>query len=384
LALVAALLSVLVFAVAASARPAEPMAPSVPNLPHCFYGQVTSEAGTALPGAGVIARGVQGWWKGQWPTPPAVTDGLGRYGWDGQFCIPGYDSADGSGAKTGDKIAFNVNGTQAYLYDVAKGVQSNTYTFTYGGNTQLNLIVPVQMTINATAGPNGTISPAGSVSVPLGGNQTFTFSAAPGYQVDQVLVDGVANPAAAAAGSYTFTNVTSDHTIHVTFIKSTYTITVTAGEGCAINPPGNQVVNLYSSILFTVAPQTGYTLVDVVVDGISKGPMPEVAFVNVTADHAFSATCARQSFTITPSAGAGGTITPSTPQTVLFGDDVTFTMQPNGGYTVEDVLVNGVSVGPVTTYTFDNVAANGTISVTFKKTELKFKLFLPITLVQQP
>jgi hypothetical protein len=70
-------------------------------------------------------------------------------------------------------------------------------------------------------------------------------------------------------------------------------------------------------------------------------------------------------YTVTATAGANGTISPSGAQSVASGGTVTFTMTPATGYRVADVLVNGASVGAVTTYTFTNVTADATISVTF-------------------
>ena len=73
-------------------------------------------------------------------------------------------------------------------------------------------------------------------------------------------------------------------------------------------------------------------------------------------------------YTITPSVGANGTITPSDPVTVNQGADQTFTFAPNSGYEVNIVKVNDVQVTPTTalSYTFTNVQANATINVTFK------------------
>jgi Raf kinase inhibitor-like YbhB/YbcL family protein len=68
-------------------------------------------------------------------------------------------------------------------------------------------------------------------------------------------------------------------------------------------------------------------------------------------------------FAITSTAGPNGTVSPSA--TVNYGRSSTFTITPNSGYHVTDVLVDGVSVGAVTTYTFDNVIAAHTISVNF-------------------
>jgi hypothetical protein len=69
--------------------------------------------------------------------------------------------------------------------------------------------------------------------------------------------------------------------------------------------------------------------------------------------------------TITASAGAHGTISPS--GAVLVDDDAdqTFTITPNSGYHVKDVRVDGSSVGAVTTYKFNDVDSNHTIRATF-------------------
>lgn len=71
------------------------------------------------------------------------------------------------------------------------------------------------------------------------------------------------------------------------------------------------------------------------------------------------------SYTITASAGTGGTISPSGAVSVTAGGSRTFTIAANSGYTISGVLVDGASVGAVSTYTFSNVAANHTIAASF-------------------
>ncbi|MFA5365209.1 MAG: archaellin/type IV pilin N-terminal domain-containing protein, partial [Candidatus Bathyarchaeia archaeon] len=70
-------------------------------------------------------------------------------------------------------------------------------------------------------------------------------------------------------------------------------------------------------------------------------------------------------FTITVAAGSNGGISPVGPVTVTEGDSITFTITPSTGYHVANVLVDGSSVGAVTSYTFTNVVAGHTISATF-------------------
>ena len=72
-------------------------------------------------------------------------------------------------------------------------------------------------TIKATAGANGSISPFGWTSVREGWDQTFTITPDKGYAVAKVLVDG---KSVGAVTSYTFKNVTKDHTIEAVFMKS--------------------------------------------------------------------------------------------------------------------------------------------------------------------
>lgn len=73
-------------------------------------------------------------------------------------------------------------------------------------------------------------------------------------------------------------------------------------------------------------------------------------------------------YTITATAGTGGSISPEGATSVYKGDDQPFTITPNDGYQIADVLVDGASVGAVSTYTFEDVIADHTISVTFKST----------------
>jgi hypothetical protein len=70
-------------------------------------------------------------------------------------------------------------------------------------------------------------------------------------------------------------------------------------------------------------------------------------------------------FTITASAGAKGTITPSGTTLVNTGASQAYSITPSTGYHVRNVFVDGVSVGAVTTYTFSGVTAKHTISAYF-------------------
>ena len=71
--------------------------------------------------------------------------------------------------------------------------------------------------------------------------------------------------------------------------------------------------------------------------------------------------------TINASAGGAGAITPSGTILVTYGGNQEFTFSPAAGRAVADVLVDGASVGPVSSYTFNNTTTNHTISVKFSR-----------------
>ena len=75
-----------------------------------------------------------------------------------------------------------------------------------------------------------------------------------------------------------------------------------------------------------------------------------------------------QKYTITATAGEGGSITPAGAVSVKEGASQTFAIAAQEGYAIADVLVDGQSVGAVDSYTFENVTANHTIAAVFTKT----------------
>jgi uncharacterized delta-60 repeat protein len=217
-------------------------------------------------------------------------------------------------------------------------------------------------TITPTAGVGGSITPDMPQTVRYGESMTFTIAPDANYHIVDVGVDGVS---VGAVDVYTFTNVTADHSIIAAFALPTYVITPTAGANGSIAPDMPQTVSYGESITFTIAPDVGYHIVDMGVDSVSHGALTSYTFNNVTADHTLTATFAINTYAITPTAGMNGAIIPGTPQTVNYGESITFTIAPDTNYHIVDVGVDGVSHGALTSYTFDNVSADHTLTATF-------------------
>lgn len=72
--------------------------------------------------------------------------------------------------------------------------------------------------------------------------------------------------------------------------------------------------------------------------------------------------------TIDSRSGSGGSISPSGKVTVEYGSDITFKITPSSGYRISDVIVDGFSVGSVSTYTFENIKNDSSIEAIFEKT----------------
>jgi hypothetical protein len=216
--------------------------------------------------------------------------------------------------------------------------------------------------ITSSAGSNGTISPDGVTTLAFGGSQSYTITANTGYHVADVLVDGVS---VGAVTSYPFSSVGANHTISASFAIDVFTITASSGANGSVTPDGGTSVNYGDGQTYTIAPNAGYHVEDVLVDGSSVGAVTSYPFTNVTANHTISATFAIDTMSITASAGANGSIAPAGVTAVLYGGDQSYTITPATGYHVADVLVDGSSVGAVTSYPFTNVTANHTIDASF-------------------
>ena len=383
---------------------------------------------------------------------------------------------------------------------VAKGaISSYTFSSVVANHTITASFVAVPTyTITASAATGGSITPAGAVIVSEAANQSFAIAAGAGYKISNVAVDGVLQ---GAISSYTFTNVTANHTIAATFEVSTcdllslfeapsvsalpslntvykyvhvlgshsaitnistftinwdlankglyqfsinttngvpnwfadlrtsmtfkfdaagatakltgtganidgdyyvvtkdanlvlvdkaaayaivfsnvatppagcgdvtnYTITASAGTGGSISPSGAVSVASGSNKTFAIAASAGYTINEVLVDGVTKGAITTYSFSNVIANHTIAASFSpiAINYTITATAGTGGTITPSGAVSVASGSNKSFAIAASAGYKISTVTVDGVSQGAIASYPFANVVANHTIDASF-------------------
>lgn len=224
--------------------------------------------------------------------------------------------------------------------------------------------------IVVTQAANGTIYPGGELQVTEGGRQSFYVVADPGYHIQHFLLDG--SPVYAGGNRVTtfyITNVLSDRTFSAIF-SNTYNINAEARANGSISPEGDVAVPVGEDQTFIITPDPGYVVEYLMVDGRSITPRTSYTFTNVTETHRILVTFTEappesQNFTISATAGEGGTITPAGNVSVVEGQSQSFSIQPSTGYEIQDVLVDGSSIGAQDAYTFNNVSANHTIEARF-------------------
>ena len=184
---------------------------------------------------------------------------------------------------------------------------------------------------------------------------TFTFTATHTGDYEDIVTN-----TAHVTGTVQRRSAETTFTVEV----QTHTIDVSADPMAGGSVEGSGTYLHGETVVVTATTHTGYTFLDWTENDAEVSTNPVYIFTAVS-DRALVAHFTLNTYTITPTWGTGGSISPTTPQTVTHGGDQTFTILPNTGYHIADVLVDSSSVGVVSVYTFTNVAADHTISATF-------------------
>lgn len=272
----------------------------------------------------------------------------------------------------GSDISFSISASSGYqisdvnVDDASVGAVSS-YKFTYiSENHKISVSFRrIAYSISAEASTGGTISPAGTITANNGSKQTFTIKPENGYKISDVKVDKVS---VGPVSEYTFSNVTSGHSISASFIPIVYTIKSSAGKGGLINPAGTISLGYGSNQSFTITAESGFQIADILVDDVSVGVVTVYAFHNINADHTISAIFQPIVYTVTGISGSGGTISPSGLVKVNSGKDQHFSIVPDYGYKVSSIMLDYLPVAlSYTDFSLYNVTRNHILSVSFTK-----------------
>lgn len=283
----------------------------------------------------------------------------------------------------GTSVTFSATAASGHTVDTwyldGSAAQTGTGSYTVTNvttnrNVQVTfkrLPVPAY-TVTASAGANGSISPAGSSTVNSSASITFNATPASGHVVDYWYVDGSHH--ATGGNSMTLSNVTANRSVQVTFKPApvpNYTVTATAGANGSISPVGSSTVTSGGSLLLRASPASGHVVDEWYVDGsYQQTGGSTVTLTGITSHrsvHVSFKTSPVPTYSVTASAGANGSVSPAGSSTVPSGGSITYTATPATGYTVDAWRLDGstVQTGNIA-YTVTNVTAPRSVQVTFK------------------
>ena len=251
------------------------------------------------------------------------------------------------------------NGDGTYTYTIAAVIENRDVVVTFAIDTY---------TITASAGSNGSISPSGDIVINYGDNQIFTITPDTGYHILDVTADGSSQ---SVITTYTFNNITANHTISATFEIDTHTLNVTVfGNGSVVKDPDQINYNYGTIVTLTATPDTGWHFVGWSGDATgSNNPLT----ITMNVDKNITSLFEINTYIVTATvSGTNGAVLPLV-QTVNYGNTVSVVITPDAGYHITSVTDNGTDVtnsvvdnGDGTyTYTIAAVIENRDVVVTF-------------------
>lgn len=364
-----------------------------------------------------------------------ISTGSPPYSYQWYQMVPGQDySKVGVDSSTFSFPGSSITGTWIFLLQITDSI-GKTVNST---SIELNVIETQIFSISVTQTANGEINP-GTCSVNEGENRLFVISPDTGFYIKAVFVDGIS---VGPVASYNFVNVKSDHNIRATFGQISYSVSVSiigngsvtinpvkssyyygdtielnavpafgwafsswtgdlvgsinfssiiidgnkdimatfmldqcmvvasAGQGGQITPSGTILLDYNQSQPFSITPNSGYHIENVLINGMlingsSIGANNSYTISNIVGDTTIEAVFAQDTLEIVSQLSEYGLMTPSGITYVEYGDSQTFLISPSPGYLITDVLVDGNSVGVLNSYTFISVESNHTISANF-------------------
>ena len=214
----------------------------------------------------------------------------------------------------GTKQKYTITPNTGYVLDslFVNGIKVDSITSITFDSIVSNLTIKAvfklkTFSIISSTGAGGTISPLGTSVVKYDSSIKYTITPNAGFVLDTLFVNG---NKVDSISSYTFDSVRINKTIFAKFKVKTFAITATAGAGGMITPVGSSIVKYDSSLKYTITPDAGFVLDTLFVNGLKVDSISSYTFDSVRINKTIFAKFKVQTFTITSSAGSGGSINP--------------------------------------------------------------------------
>ncbi|MES2672928.1 MAG: InlB B-repeat-containing protein [Pseudomonadota bacterium] len=273
-----------------------------------------------------------------------------------------FDLAGGSrtgGGVLSQSVAYGT-GASAPLFTAPVGKTftgwSTTFSSITGPLTVTALYTDTTYNVTPSAGSGGSISPATVQSVVHGNTTSFTLTPDTGYSIASV---GGTCGGNLSGASYTTNAVTAACTVVASFSLTNYTVTFDLDGGTR---SGGGVLSQ------SVAHGSGATAPSITPPTGKMFASWSTSFTAITGPLTVTAIYVDATYSVTPSAGTGGSISPSSAQTVIHGNTTSFTISADTGYSISAIggTCGGNLVG--SSYTTNIITANCTVVASFTPT----------------
>jgi hypothetical protein len=243
-----------------------------------------------------------------------------------------------------------------------------TYTFTLSANCALEAnftINPVSYSVASQVAPANAGNVVGGGTFVAGSAVTVTATANSGYTFSNWTENGIVQ---CTFPNYTFTLATNRNLVaNFTANATNYAVATQVNPANAGSVVGGGTFAAGSSVTVTATANSGYTFTNWTENGVIQSTYPNYNFTLATNRNLVANFTANPIYyTVTPSAGTNGSISPSGPQTVLSGSSVAFTAVAATNYQISQWMVNGAVVqNGGASYTLQNVTNNSAVTVSF-------------------
>lgn len=258
--------------------------------------------------------------------------------------------ADKTQAEVNETITFTITTDEDYHVSSFK-VNGNDVTIT--GNKATATMVENGLTVTIAveanthdvtihSSENGTVV-ADKTTAIVGDKVTFTITPNDDFELDTFKVNGEAKEV--TNNTYEATMVKEGLTVDATFKAIKHTVTINKNAGGTVTADKLEAIT-GEDVTLTVTPDTNYHLSALYVNGnaVSVGESGTVVVKMVKKGLVVSGVFAKMSAPITVIDTKGGTLYADPASSAQIGEAVFITIEPDEGYTIEKLLVNGEEV----------------------------------------
>jgi len=285
------------------------------------------------------------------------------FSWETASLAPGnytlsaraYDAA--TNATTSAAVTVVVNSTSPDSTPPATAITTPTGTATISGTVQVAAAASDNVAVSRVDFYLNSALRASVNAAPYSFSWDTTADANGAYSLSCKAYDSAGNVGTAASITVAVNNP----------VPKNITIRAAAAANGNISLTGTTLVTTGSNQTYTITPNSGFVVTNLVVDGTLLPGGTSYTFTNVTTDHYINAYFgpAPATITIRAAAAANGRISSAGASLISAGTSQTYTITPNAGYIVTNLVVDGILLPGATSYTFTNVTADHYINAYF-------------------